>query len=246
MSEAPFSNEVALRIGLAARVLPGWSVGDLIEALDGLCEGAIDETALTRITVTQLKASFGQAHDIDGDEESEQGPRAKNMLEYKEAVRILWGETTEAEKLPPIEACADADAADSIRVAIASNSQEQLDGHFGSCLRYLVYQVSAAALRLVDVRSALEADLSSDKNSFRVDLIKDCKVLYVVSAGGPAAAKVIKADIHLIQIAEGGAARDILRRLQEVMGKVPPPWLAKALGRSGAERTKGYRAIAHD
>lgn len=246
MTEAPFSNEVALRIGLAARVLPGWSVADLIEALESFCDGTIDETRLSQVTVTQLKASFGQAHDVDGDEEQEQGPRAQDMAAYKEAVRILWGETTDAEKLPHVEPYAPGDMPESIRVAVASNREEQLDGHFGSCLRFLIYQVSEAQLRLVDVRSALEAELSSDKNGFRVGLIKDCKVLFVVSAGGPAAAKVIKADIHLIQVSEGGSARDLLSKLQPVMGRTPPPWMAKALGRSGEERTRAYRSIAED
>jgi Dinitrogenase iron-molybdenum cofactor len=107
----------------------------------------------------------------------------------------------------------------------------------------LVYQVSATELKLVDARSTLAADLTSDKNAFRVNLIKDCKVLYVVSAGGPAAAKVIKADIHLIQIADGGDARALAGRLQEVLRGSPPPWLAKALGQSASERTR-YRAAA--
>lgn len=244
MSQAPFSNEVALRIGLAARVLPNMSVSDLVEGLDELCGGVIDEAALSRITVTHLKGSFGQAHDVDGDEEAEQSVRDRDMAAFKEAVRILWGETSEAGKPPALEVVQYGDVADSICVAIASNSEEKLDGHFGSCLRYLVYRVSPTSVKLVDARSTLAADLTSDRNAFRVNMIKDCKLLYVVSAGGPAAAKVIKADIHLIQIAEGGQAREILQTLQMVMGKAPPPWLAKALGRSSAERTKSYRAIA--
>ena len=170
--------------------LPDLSVGDLIEALERLAGGAIDEAALNRVTVTQLKASFGQSHDIDGDEETETDFRAKDMEAFKEAVRILWGETSEEDKLPPLEAYRDGDMPGSVRVAFASNSQEQLDGHFGSCMRYLVYQVSGTQLKLVDARPTLAADLTSDKNAFRVNLIKDCKVLYVVSAGGPAAAKV--------------------------------------------------------
>jgi hypothetical protein len=68
-------------------------------------------------------------------------------------------------------------------------------------------------------------------------------VLYVVSAGGPAAAKVIKADIHLIQVAEGGSAHEILGRLQQVLRGAPPPWLAKALGKSASERVR-YRPAA--
>jgi nitrogen fixation protein NifX len=243
MTEAPFSNEVALRIGLAARVLPNMSVGDLIEALEILGGGEIDEASLGKVTVTQLKASFGQSADIDGDEESESDVRSRDMAAFKEAVRILWGDTNDAEKLPTIEPYSAGDMPDSVRVAIASNSREQLDGHFGSCMRYLVYQVSADQLKLVDARPTLEADLSSDKNAVRVNLIKDCKVLYVVSAGGPAAAKVIKADIHLIQIAEGGSARDVVGRLQEVLRGAPPPWLAKALGKAAGERVR-YRPAA--
>lgn len=243
MTDAPFSNEVALRIGLAARALPNRSVGDLIEALENLAGGEISEASLSMVTVTQLKASFGQSPDVDGDEDSEADIRSHDMAAFKEAVRILWGETSDAEKLPAIEPERDADMSDSIRVAVASNSREQLDGHFGSCLRYLVYRVSATQLKLVDARPTLEADLSRDKNAFRVNLIKDCKVLYVVSAGGPAAAKVIKADIHLIQIAEGGSAREIVGRLQEVLRGSPPPWLAKALGKGAGERVR-YRAAA--
>ncbi|HEY6880576.1 MAG TPA: dinitrogenase iron-molybdenum cofactor biosynthesis protein [Polyangiales bacterium] len=242
MEQAPFSNEVALRIGLAARVLPNVSVVDLIEALENLSPDAIDEAALSRITVTQLKASFHQSHDVDGDEENEADFRGQDIAAFKEAVRILWGETNEAEKLPDLAAYQEGDMPGSIRVAIASNSQEQLDGHFGSCLRYLVYQVSADEVRLIDARPTLAADLSSDKNAFRVNLIRDCKVLYVVSAGGPAAAKVIKADIHLIQIAEGGAARDIVGKLQDVMRGRPPPWLAKVMGTSVADRVR-YRSM---
>jgi len=243
MTEAPFSNEVALRIGLAARVLPNISVGDLIEALERLGDGDLDEASLSRVTVTQLKASFGQSPDVDGDEEHETDFRTKDMAAFKEAVRILWGETNEAEKSPPLEPYRDGDLPGSVRVAVASNSQEQLDGHFGSCLRYLIYQVSPTQLKLIDARPTLAADLTSDKNAFRVNLVKDCKVLYVVSAGGPAAAKVIKADIHLIQIAEGGAAREVVRRLQQVLQGAPPPWLAKALGMDESERVR-YRPAA--
>ena len=134
----------------------------------------------------------------------------------------------------------------SIRVALASNSGNNLDGHFGSCLRYLVYQVSAEESRLVDVRSALEADFAEDRNAFRVDLIKDCHLLYVVSVGGPAAAKIIRADIYPMKKIEGGAAVDALTELQAMMRGVRPPWLAKILGVPNAERFRYYSGEAVD
>jgi nitrogen fixation protein NifX len=156
----------------------------------------------------------------------------------------LWGETSElAEGLPKISPYQDGDVPDSIRIAIASNSQEQLDGHFGSCLRYLIYQLSATELRLIDIRSAAGADLSDDKNAYRARLISDCHVLYVVSVGGPAAAKVIKAGIYPMKIVEGGSAREILTGLQQVIATSPPPWLAKILGVAEGDRVKNYKAV---
>ena len=94
--------------------------------------------------------------------------------------------------------------------------------------------------RLIDVRSAAGADASNDKNAFRVDLIRDCRILYIVSIGGPASAKVIKADIHLMPVPDGGPAREILANLQRVIAHSPPPWLAKALGAAAGVRVKNY------
>ena len=51
-----------------------------------------------------------------------------------------------------------------------------------------------------------EADLAEDKNLWRAQLIGDCHVAYVVSIGGPAAAKVIRADIYPIKVPDGGPA----------------------------------------
>jgi len=238
-SAAPFSREVALRIGLAARKLPAISVGDLIEALRDRLGDVLDEAALTRITVTDLKSAFRQSQDVDGDEDREDF-RTADMPSFKEAVRILWGEIPDGEGLPRCQPLAEGEMPVSVRVAVASNEGERLNGHFGSCARFLIYQVSAEEVRLVDARPTVEADLSADKNAFRVGLIRDCRVLYVVSVGGPAAAKVIKADIHIVPVPDGGQAREILARLHPVIAGSPPPWLGKALGVAPGERVRHY------
>ena len=112
-----------------------------------------------------------------------------------------------------------------------------LNGHFGSCIRFLIYQLSRDTYRLIDIRSTIEADSSDDKNLFRANLIKDCHVLFVQSIGGPAAAKVIRADVYPIKVPEGAEAQDKLEEFQKVFD-APPPWLAKALGRSAEERKR--------
>lgn len=228
MTQQPISNEIALRIGLAAHRIPGVEVPGLIKALKSRLGPALDASTLGRITVTHLKESLKHTYNLDGEEDGGESPDNADIAAFKDAVRILWGEQVDSE-LPSLDAAADEDLPRSVRIAVASNEGEQMDGHFGSCLRFLVYQVSADEIRLVDVRSTLPCDLTNDKNSARVDLIRDCRVVYMVSIGGPAMAKVIKADIHISQHPEGGDARAPLMRLQEVLRGTPPPWLAKAL-----------------
>lgn len=130
----------------------------------------------------------------------------------------------------------------SIRVACASNRNETLDGHFGSCERFLIYQVSTDEIRLVAVRATLEADHAEDGNVARAALIGDCQVGYFQSIGGPAAAKVVRAGVHPVKVAQGGIARELLVPLQKAIAS-PPPWLAKAMGVEAASLAQ-YRETA--
>jgi nitrogen fixation protein NifX len=234
MSVPPLSRDAALRIALAARVLPGIEVRQLLEILQRRIDGDINEESLKTVTVTQLKTGFGSA---DGEEDGED--ISLGLPAIKEAVRILWGENVDEPLPTPVDVSAPAPG--SIRVAIASNSGEMLNGHFGSCIRFLVYQVSAEDVQLIGVRSALEADFSDDRNLFRATLINDCQLLYVVSIGGPAAAKVGRAGIYPMKIVEGGEARAIIQKLQTGMLGNPPPWLAKIMGVAAEERVRFER-----
>jgi len=126
----------------------------------------------------------------------------------------------------------------SIRVACASQGGEQMDGHFGSCPRFLIYQVSADEIRLIDLRATESAGQADDGSAYRAGLIEDCHILYIWSIGGPAAAKVVKAGIHPIKILEGGKALEVLAQLQKVLAGSPPPWLAKIMGVAPEERIR--------
>jgi nitrogen fixation protein NifX len=237
MSVANIDRDTALRIALAARTLPDIDLATLISVLNERLGPPLNLEKLSRITVTDLKTGIGS---LDGEEDGEDFGGRTGLEPIKLAVRVLWGETTEDDTLPEVAPYAEDDMPGSLRVAIASNSGENLDGHFGSCLRYLIYQVSGSEIRLVDIRSALEADFAEDRNAFRVNLIKDCQVLYVVSIGGPAAAKVIRADIWPVKKIEGGLASDVLREVEVAMQGTPPPWLAKIMGVSHENRLKFY------
>lgn len=226
------SRELALRIALAARILPGVDVPRLIGILHDKVGSPLDDEKLKAITVTNLKTGIGS---LDGEEDGEDiGIGLENI---KLAVRYLWGEEEGDEDIPEIQPYKDGDMPESIRVAIASNSGALLNGHFGSCIRFLVYQLSRHECRLVDIRSTLEADSAEDRNLFRAEMIKDCHVLFIQSIGGPAAAKVIRADIYPIKIPDVISAEEQLKEFQAVFDAAPP-WMAKALGRSAEERKR--------
>jgi len=237
----PVTREAALRIALAARAMPSVTLPRLIGLLQQRLGDEIDEDKLRQVTVTMLKTDFDSA---DGEEDGED--IGIGLEAMKLAVRVLWGDSQGDDSLPRIQPYAEGDMPGSVRVAVASDMGDTLSGHFGSCLRFLVYQVSPDEIRLVDIRDTMEADLAEDKNLWRAQLIGDCHVAYVVSIGGPAAAKVIRADIYPIKVPDGGPAEEILAGFQRAMTQSPPPWLLKILGVAAEKRLRNYDASADD
>ena len=229
MADATLSKDMALRIGLAARALPDTEPAKLLAVLAGAVGLPPAPEKLAALKVKDLKGAADEAlADI---------PAA----DLKKALAYLKGEAeAEATPMPETEAYQEGDMPGSIRIACASNGAEDLDGHFGSCARFLIYQVSPEETRLIDVRPATHPE-DRDKNDFRADLIKDCHVLYVVSIGGPAAAKVVRRDIHPIKFPNGGNAREVADGTRSVLTSAPPPWLAKAMGRAPEERVRFER-----
>ena len=225
MNTAPLSRDIALRVGLAARVLPGVDPRRLIKVLEEMVGLPLNENKLESITVVDLKKGISN---LDEDEEGSGGGISTEY--YKQAVKHLWGDKEDILDLPEPAPYQDGDMPNSVRVACASNRGVILDGHFGSCPRFLIYQVSVEEARLIGVRSCAEGFKAEDKNAYRADLVSDCDILYVQSVGGPAAAKVVKAGIHPIKRPQAGPAIEAVRELQAIMADTPPPWLAKAMG----------------
>lgn len=227
MTTGQLSEDIALRIGLAARTLPDTDPARLLRVLDDAVGLPPTEQSLAGLKVKDFKeAADGEFASLDQDV-------------LKAALAILKGEGVNAfDPPPPTESYTDGAMPDSIRVACASNGGEDLDGHFGAARCFLIYQVSANESRLVDVRTVDESQAGDDKNAYRAELISDCQVLYVASIGGPAAAKVVKKDIHPIKDADGGSARDRMIVLQQILAGKAPPWLAKAMGHAPEARVR--------
>lgn len=220
MTNPVITKNAALRIAQAVRVLSEVNANALVAKLGQHIGLPITEEKLAKVTVADLKLILSGEETVEPDVDG---------ATIKLAVRHLWGESPNEENLPPLTVYAEGDMPGSLRVAVASNTEENLDGHFGSCPRFLIYQVGPEEIRLIDARSTAITDDAEDKNVARANLIKDCQIVYVQSIGGPAAAKAVRANIHPVKAPEGGKAHIALQRLQAVLD-APPPWLAKILG----------------
>lgn len=227
MSANPISNEIALRIGLAARELPDTDAARLLKAIKDVVGLPPTTGKLATLTVKSFKAAAdGEFSDVD-------------TSLVKTALSYLKGEAgVSSDPLPEIEAYAEGDMPKSIKVACASNKKEMLDGHFGSCQRFLIYQVNAEQNRLIDIREVDKEKEAEDKNGYRASLIADCQIVFVASIGGPAAARVVRTGAHPIKKPDGGPARDEIAALQAVIGEDAPPWLAKVMGQSPEQRIR--------
>jgi nitrogen fixation protein NifX len=220
MTNGIITKTAALRIALAARTLSEVNMGGLIAKLGDHLGLPITEDKLAKVTVADVKLILSGEETVDPDVEP---------ATIKLAVRHLWGQGDENENLPVAQAYTEGEMPGSLRVAVASNTEENLDGHFGSCPRFLIYQVAREEIRLIEIRPTILTDEAEDKNAARAELINDCQIVYVQSIGGPAAAKAVRANVHPVKVPDGGKVRITLQRLQQVLD-APPPWLAKILG----------------
>ncbi len=223
---SPVTRAAALRIGLAARCLPGVDVSAFVHALGERLGLPVTDEKLATMTVADLKAM------LQGDEIVDPGV---DSVDLKAAVRYLWGEGL-AEDLPVPDQNIPSDG-QALNVAVASNSGELLNGHFGSCARFLIYRVSEQGIWLTDLRATLDADGADDRNVARAALVADCQLVYVQSIGGPAAAKIVRAGVHPVKSPAGGHAREVLATLQTTLRR-PPPWLARAMGVEAASLSR--------
>lgn len=219
---SPVSDAVALRIALAAKALPQTSLSQLLALLVDALGEPLTEKKLRQLSPKQLRELFADA--------AEQPDR----VHLAQVFAIFNSSEVDTMEAPEVSTAAPL-AGPKLRVAVTSNNSEQLDGHFGSCLRVLVYEVSAGQSQLVAVRPVTCAESGEKRTEFMLDQIRDCHILATLSIGGPAAAKVTRAYVHPIKQPEPIACADLLQRMQQVVGGTPPPWLKRIMAAEQAQ-----------
>ena len=219
MSLPALAPAIALRIGLAARCLEGVSVGELLDLLVDHLGLPLDEANLARLGLKSLRSGLAG--------------KPLRAAEVRQALAYLSGQTriTVFDDTPPeLDPFDDGDLPGSLRVAVASNGGEMLDGEFGHCHAYLIYQLGSDELRLIDWRLAPQGGRARERELHTLNQLADCHLLYATHIGNRAAARLMQQRIHPVTQPQGGAAREQLRALQQILANNPPPWLHKATG----------------
>lgn len=114
----------------------------------------------------------------------------------------------------------------SMKVAFATKDMEEVNAHFGGAKEFVVYNVSKDGFSVSEVIKTDTSELEDDdKTDFRVRALKGINIMYCESIGGTAAAKVIRAGIHPMKVAEATPIEDILKTLVAMINGNPPPWI---------------------
>ncbi|MBM9400566.1 nitrogen fixation protein NifX [Gluconacetobacter azotocaptans] len=125
-----------------------------------------------------------------------------------------------------------------LRIAVATQDMKSMNAHFGSARRFAVWDVTPTDAQFVeavgfddvsDESGAHQTDVD-DRIGPKVDALAGCNLLFVLAIGGPAAAKVVRAQIHPVKLSAPETIASVVARVQVMMVGNPPPWLRKVMG----------------
>ncbi len=136
-----------------------------------------------------------------------------------------------------------------LRVAIATSDGKTMNAHFGSAKRFMIYEVAPQRIRLLEAAAFEEVSDESgdhredgqDRIATKIAALRGCQLLFVLAIGGPVAAKVIKAGIHPIKLAEPESNDAVTRRVQAMLnGADAPPWMRRVLASVAQQRNMDF------
>ncbi|EGW39325.1 NifB/NifX family molybdenum-iron cluster-binding protein [Desulfosporosinus sp. OT] len=116
-------------------------------------------------------------------------------------------------------------------IAFASSDGLNIDSHFASAPAFELYKFTGGEQGIIHTSLAAE-DLneSLDKVFARINMLKECAIVYCTEIGGPAAARLVQSGIHPMKVPEGTLIVNEVDKVDKLLqSKKLPPWLKKKL-----------------
>ncbi|MEV9065380.1 NifB/NifX family molybdenum-iron cluster-binding protein [Klebsiella quasipneumoniae] len=118
-----------------------------------------------------------------------------------------------------------------LRVAFCSQDGLTINGHFGQNRLFFIYAFDDQGGWLADLRRYASPSAASDASEMRARLLEDCHLLFCQEIGGPAAARLIRHQIHPMKAPPGTTIQAQCAAVSAMLAGRLPPWLAKRLNR---------------
>jgi len=116
-----------------------------------------------------------------------------------------------------------------IRVAFATNDNENIDAHFGSAKQFNIYEISKDGF---DISTIIKIETKDTDQT--VALLTGNDIVYFVNIGPIAAAKIINNGIFPIKYKEVVSIDSELKKLIEMLNDNPPPFIKKIIEKKAA------------
>ena len=130
-----------------------------------------------------------------------------------------------------------------MRVVLATQDRENVNGHFASTRLFMFYDVTAEGHRFLEEvtfdvvtgeegRTGVQED-GEDRLAPKLKAIEGSVLMFVTAIGGPAAARVVRTNVHPVKLPKAEPIGEVLERVQTMLKGNPPPWLRKILATQG-------------
>lgn len=117
-------------------------------------------------------------------------------------------------------------------IAFASSDGLSIDSHFAAAPAFELYKFTGGEQGIIHTSLAAEdLDESIDKVFARINMLKECAIVYCTEIGGPAAARLVQCGIHPMKVPAGTLIVNEVDKVDKLLlSKKLPPWLKKKLG----------------
>lgn len=128
-----------------------------------------------------------------------------------------------------------------MKVAFSSTDGIHIDEHFGRAGRFAVYEFTKDGYERLEDKvfadgrdDAVEStrglgELHDEAVNAKVELLSDCKIIYVTMIGGPSAARLVKMGVMPVKVGEGEGIEEAAEKLMGTIKGTPPPWMRKLI-----------------
>jgi nitrogen fixation protein NifX len=117
----------------------------------------------------------------------------------------------------------------SLKVAFATNDNENIDAHFGSAKQFNVYDINTNGYQISSIIKIISKDTDTT-----VGLLHDIDIVYFVNIGPTAAAKIISSGVFPIKYKEVISIDEELEKIVKMLNSNPPPFIKKIIEKKAA------------